>query len=273
MAKKFKRPENRKLTPQAQRVLYLLDKLWHGNKAAMARDLNLSTSVVNQVEYGIHSPGTKFLEALSKYPGINAEWIRTGEGVAEIEHGNQSTSLPLTDQPLPGRPEDYLERFTGRYELMISQWGGSSRYLWKVRAYDAKVLKRDYEINTGDLILVETDPKLLANPSYVSGRLVIYTSKESSAGHVKIGRAHAHTLVSNQVTIEIEAPAEKSQDDQFSSPVAQKHDRSLRFEMMNPQSPADSESETRNDPTLSDRSNSDISTIHGVCLLLVRSEF
>ena len=51
------------------RTRWLLEKLWDGNRSAMAKSIGLSHTVINKVALGDREPGKAFLTALSKDGG------------------------------------------------------------------------------------------------------------------------------------------------------------------------------------------------------------
>ena len=63
-----------------ERVKFLLDYRWRGNQREMARDLSVSQGLISKIVNGVQGPGKRFLHALARQTGVNAEWVLGGVG-------------------------------------------------------------------------------------------------------------------------------------------------------------------------------------------------
>lgn len=167
-----------KRSPETERVMLVLERLWAGNKTAMARDLGVSTSLINKVAYGERSPGRKLLNALANHPTVDEIWLLTGQGEPftdknRVQIGSSSSLLPVADHVLPGSPDKHQAHFVTRIDLLSAEWARPSRYLLRVGSGWSIVQEAGSRIAAGDLLLVETEPIWVENPAVLPGKLVV----------------------------------------------------------------------------------------------------
>lgn len=194
MARKRRATDESALTPEAKRVVHLLNALWDGNRAAMGRELNLSHGVVNQVCYGRHAPGRKFLNALAAHPKVNPEWLLRGEGQplkAQMEQPSTAVagSLPVLDYILPGPPADHPAYVIGTMQILSPDRVRSSRYLLRVQPHFPIMDDSQEKVAAGDLLLVETESIWINHLPVLSGRLVTIDIGADGMEDLQLGRA------------------------------------------------------------------------------------
>src|SRR5262245_16070188 len=65
---------------ETARVRLILDSVFNGNQTRMAEQVRASQSMISKVARGERAPGRPLLETLARLPGINSDWVLSGEG-------------------------------------------------------------------------------------------------------------------------------------------------------------------------------------------------
>jgi hypothetical protein len=68
------------MSPAAERVKWLLNKLWAGHQTRMADDIGVNQSSIGNVIHGRREPGRAMLMSIASVPLVNPAWLLTGEG-------------------------------------------------------------------------------------------------------------------------------------------------------------------------------------------------
>ncbi|MBN8820785.1 MULTISPECIES: helix-turn-helix domain-containing protein [unclassified Spirosoma] len=94
----------------AKRLEEVLDLL-KLNKNAFAREIGVSSTVINGIVSGMHNPGPKVLGAInSRFPEINTDWI--SNGIGQIQRSEGSTK-PTDNESFGNQViERLLDEFT-----------------------------------------------------------------------------------------------------------------------------------------------------------------
>jgi hypothetical protein len=166
MVKKIK--ENPDTNTIPGRIVWLLEKLWHGSMTAMAKDIGLHPSSIGNVVHGRRAPGREILTAVGAHALVNSEWLMhgTGKPIRTDESDTVEIGLPIASRPFAGLPSqnpDALEEVLFPVSRRLHR---PSRY-W-VRIGDGNPFTHDdqLKIAAGDMVLFEPEqerwPKALA---------------------------------------------------------------------------------------------------------------
>lgn len=162
---------DRASTPDAtrDRVKYVLTYLWRGNQREMARAIGVSQGLISKVVHGQQGPGRRLMSALAEYPGINAEWIRTGTGqpLPLPDEG----SLPIASVLLPGPPLRHPHLLSGIRHPVARAYERPTRYWLWVPAASPLLAEPGLSLLVGDLLLMEADADWTGRPTQIAGRL------------------------------------------------------------------------------------------------------
>lgn len=155
----------------AQRVTWLLDALWGGNRSAMAADIGVTHSVLAKIALGQQGPGRRLMDAIAEHEKVNAVWLNTGEGepllASRKKDVAQGWPVPIARQLLPGLLDDHRELLTDDFFPVAGTHYRNSRY-WLRLLGDQPVTKtRRTSLDAGDLLLMETDPRYWRDPQAI----------------------------------------------------------------------------------------------------------
>lgn len=149
-----------KLSDTAQRVDWVLKKVWSGSQTKMAAEIGVSQSAISNVVTGRQQPGRKFLAAVASKSLINSTWLITGEGDPLITQGPESSrrALYVARSLFDGYPEDHGDQLGNMQEVPM-RFYRPSRY-WIEVPTGCPLTKFDsLKIAVGDFVLFEPDAK------------------------------------------------------------------------------------------------------------------
>lgn len=180
MKKKESRPKaqnaalGRESTP-SQRVTWLLDNIWNGNRSEMARAIGVTHSVLAKVAAGTQSAGRRLLGAIASHPKINPAWLLNGQGEPLlVESGLGPTDgwpVPISTQLLFGTPEKHRDLLNGEHFSLAGSQYRVSRYWLRVSPNDAIVEHPFIKVRPYDLLLMETDSSWWQDPMQFDQRI------------------------------------------------------------------------------------------------------
>ncbi len=163
------------LTSLGGRIEHVLKVVWSGNQRRMAADLGCSQALISLVVRGEQAPGPKLLEALSKDPRINVDWLL--HGVGELLSRPSPTTVaaewlvPVARSILPGLPGEYAGAFSGIHVSLPACYRSPTRYLTQIQLDDLVVRAHTAKVAAGDYMLLEADRKLWrTNPRVLHGK-------------------------------------------------------------------------------------------------------
>ncbi len=149
-----------KLSEAAQRLKWVLKKVWSGSQTRMAADIGVSQSAISNVITGRQQPGRKLLAAVASNSVINSTWLVTGEGdplITQItEPGRRA--LYVVRRLFEGHPEDNGDCLGTMLEVPI-RFYRPTRYWYEVAPGSPLTSYGDLGIRKGDFVLFEPDPK------------------------------------------------------------------------------------------------------------------
>lgn len=145
-----------------ERIIWLRDHLWHGNQAEMAKATDVPPGTLSNIVRGNRPAGPRVIEKIAKYPGVNASWLRSGEGPALPDSARvvapDGITVPVAIGLLPGSPGDHLTHLTTRREQVPAMYCRASVYaIEAASAFDAEALIVN-RFSPKDLLVVDTDP-------------------------------------------------------------------------------------------------------------------
>lgn len=149
-----------KLSDTAQRVEWVLKKVWSGSQTKMAAEIGVSQSAISNVVTGRQQPGRKFLAAVASKSLINSTWLITGEGDPLITQGPESSrrALYVARTLFDGYPEDHGDQLGNMLEVPM-RFYRSSRYWIEVQTGCPLTKFDSLKIAVGDFVLFEPDAK------------------------------------------------------------------------------------------------------------------
>jgi hypothetical protein len=151
------------------RVVFLLRYRWSNNQTKMAGDLGVTQSLVSKIVNGDQRPGSRFIAALARQPGISAKWLL--EGGDPPTHFFATGTLPVSRAILPGPPIDYPELVTGERFPVASAFDRPSRYWLSIQTGSPLLQVDSARLLIGDLLLVETVVEWTRNLELLLGRI------------------------------------------------------------------------------------------------------
>lgn len=184
-----------------ERIIWLRDHLWHGNQAEMAKATEVPPGTLSNIVRGNRPVGPRVIEKIAKYPGVNANWLRSGEGPALPDSArvvaSDGITVPVAIGLLPGSPGDHLTHLTTRREQVPAMYCRASVYaIEAASAFDAEALILN-RFSPKDLLVVDTDPGNWKSTSLpLDNRLCVLERKgfELSLSRVRSGRSSKGTF-------------------------------------------------------------------------------
>lgn len=150
----------RSSTP-SERVLWLLNALWNGNRSEMARSVGVTHSVLTKIAAGQQNPGRRLLAAVASHPKVNPGWLLSGEGEPILADSGSAPEegwpVPIANQVLPGQLSDHRSLLTGESFPVAGAFYRQSRYWLKVMPSEAIAQTNRSGVEPYDLLLMETD--------------------------------------------------------------------------------------------------------------------
>ena len=168
------------LTTLGGRFEYLLQHGWGGRQREMAADLGVSQGLISKVARGEQAPGPKLLDALAALPRVNETWLYTGNGEPLVPPPNppkvQDYDLPVARRLLPGPVGRHSDLLTDDRYPVAASLHSESCYWYEVQAGDLILDEVAQKVEVGDLLLMETDPKLCRDRLVVLGKRCVVRS-------------------------------------------------------------------------------------------------
>ena len=175
----------------SQRVAWLLDVMWGGNRSEMARAVGCSHSVLTKIAAGQQAPGRRLLAAVASHPKVNPAWLLAGEGEPLLAERQDTPAegwpIPIAKQPLPGPPDQYRSLLAGENFPVAGAFYRSSRYWLEVQRSEPIVRSSLQRVEDGDLLLMETDKSWRKQVTLVDDHVcVVQISSDKGEDH-KLG--------------------------------------------------------------------------------------
>ncbi|MCY2994786.1 MAG: hypothetical protein NTY19_44030 [Planctomycetota bacterium] len=139
-----------------KRLNELCERLWAGNKAQMAADIDVSPSLLSKVLQGGQSPPGKLIENVARDPRVNLAWLLRGEGLPTDQEPLQAMAMPISKQVLPGPPEKHVGSLSGESYAVAAHLYRQTRYWLEVQPGES-VLRAELGIKVRDLLLMDTN--------------------------------------------------------------------------------------------------------------------
>jgi len=146
----------------ADRVLQLLADVWGNNQRRMAEEIGCSQAAISNIVTGKFLPGKRLLSLIAAHRDVNEEWLMQGKGSPRRQQV-KSPELPISQQPLPGPPDQYPQMLTGETYRIPHEDYSPKRYWLELLPTDPAVAHRSQKMSEGDLILIDTDPIRLSD--------------------------------------------------------------------------------------------------------------
>jgi hypothetical protein len=174
-----------------ERMQLIAERVWHGNQARMADELDVSPPVISRVLSGKQPPTGKLLAALlRRHPEVNLHWLLSGQGEPFVEPGGAAGGgrlRPVVDKLLPGPPKEHPGLLSGLGYPVAAAFDAPSRYWYRVPD-GAAVLKAPEQVDSDDLLLVETDERWTRRWGDVIGKFCAFRRGKGRRERILLGK-------------------------------------------------------------------------------------
>ena len=167
----------------AERVTWLLDSVWNGNRSEMARSVGVTHSVLAKIAAGQQDPGRRLLSAVASHPKVNPAWLLTGVGapLLAVDDAGPSSGwpVPIATQLLPGQVADYRTLLSADTFPLAGAFYRPSRYCYRLSRHSPLVKSSRPRFAEGDLLLLETDSAWWFDEEMVDDKFCVVRTKQS----------------------------------------------------------------------------------------------
>jgi len=176
-------------TSLAERVRWLLEDYWKGNRKKCADDIGVNPTYISRVATETNNPGTDLLEKFAEKPFINTRWLLTGHGTPYLSADQQfptSWTLPVVGELPNGQirqPSSLLARH--HKEIDVANYS-ISRCWTQLTISDELAHRGDFGFLVGDYILWETDPEYWRELSIFERRPAVVINKKTNQPEIKV---------------------------------------------------------------------------------------
>lgn len=142
------------LRTPAERVGWLLQHHWAGDRSRMAKDNGLTYTAIVKVVTGQQEPGRRLLAKLVEHSDVNAAWLLAGRGYAFGD-----ASIPVTRTVglgMPGPEQTVADSPSTGIRGIYSP----TRYWLQIQRDHPLVQDEMQKVQPGDRLLMETDRDL-----------------------------------------------------------------------------------------------------------------
>ena len=190
----------------SERIAWLVDSRYYGNKSAMASTIGFSHTIVSRVIRGAN-PGPRLLDAIVKQLHVDSTWLRTGLGQPFVDLANNSTnSMPVTTLLLPGPPQHHQDKLT-HWITVPEIISSSSRYWLTLLSAQPIVRQSSSGFRSGDKLLMETDPaKFPAESDLHSSLCVVQIAESGDELKLTTVQYHPASFDNGDARLEAETP-------------------------------------------------------------------
>lgn len=179
------------------RVVWLLENVWRGNRSEMARAIGVTHSVLTKIAAGQQNAGRRVLGAIASHPKVNPTWLLTGDGepllAAASEPGTEGWPAPIFRQLLQGTPAENRGLWSGESFPLPGGLHRESRYWLKILPNNPILTHPFARIRPYDLLLMETDPVWWKADGVLDERICAVVPRGSEGPELAIVRFHAET--------------------------------------------------------------------------------
>ena len=148
-----------KLSATAERVDWVLKKVWGGSQTRMAEEIGVSQSAISNVVTGRQEPGRRFLALVASNSLINSTWIITGQGDPLVTLGSEAgrRAAYVARRLFEGRTDEHGDCLGHMLEVPLPFYR-PSRYWLQIDGASPLTEVEQLKIAVGDIILFEPDP-------------------------------------------------------------------------------------------------------------------
>ena len=168
------------------RVVWVLNNVFHGRQRRMADALGISQSQLSRIASGQLGPSPEILDAVARLPGINPEWVLHGEGEPLLPPTRGT--LPVSPFVLPGPPLTCSHLLSGSRHMVAEALDRDTRYWLQVQDSWPLVKAVEWKISPGDLLLMETTHDWTGRLDLGLGRLCGVRVRPQSPTPYEVGR-------------------------------------------------------------------------------------
>ncbi|WP_162136370.1 helix-turn-helix transcriptional regulator [Zavarzinella formosa] len=159
------------MSSSCDRVIKVLGQLFGGNQARMSGAIGVSPSLLNKVIRRAHPPSEDLLRRIADLSGLNQHWVMTGE--PPMFTTPPSDTLPVSEALLLGSPSENAALLSGGHYGVMPDFARASCYYHRVRADSPFVQLLGGEYRPDDLLLFETDRRVIASLMQTKPRLCL----------------------------------------------------------------------------------------------------
>jgi hypothetical protein len=165
------------LSPEAHRVLHVLELFFGRNQTKLAAAVGCSQAAISRIVAGKQEPGTKVLAGVAAIPGIDAQWALHGIGrrPGPTQRAFQMEGLlPVLNDVASKMTAELQRTMSSEQRIVASPDFSPTRYFLRASEKSDLVADPIAKVMPGDLLLVEADASRWAgNPVYLDGRTCI----------------------------------------------------------------------------------------------------
>jgi len=184
--RKISKKASRPLSPEADRVHYVLWTLFGGSQTAMAASVGASQSAISRVMSGKQAPTEKMMRSLAALAGVDKRWALEGiGGCPETPEPRLASEpfLPVVDEFVAKMSADRQRDVSSERRTIAPSDYRPTRYFFRVSGLSVLTQVPELRIVPADLLLVETDVnRWEENPTYLNGRVCV-TSSDGGPGN------------------------------------------------------------------------------------------
>ncbi len=186
-----RRDDKQEADQLTERMVLVAERIWHGNQARMADELNVSPPVISRVLTGQQQPTGKLLAGLlSRRPELNLHWLLTGQGEPFLDPSvpvGGGRFRPVVDHLLPGPPGEHPGLLSGLGYPVAEAFHSTTSYWYRVPTA-APVVGSSEKVAADDKLLIECGAKFTRRLAAVLGKLCAFRVVTGRRQRVVLGK-------------------------------------------------------------------------------------
>lgn len=176
------------------RVIWLLNSLWGGNRSAMAGELGFSHAAIVKIVQGEREPGRGMLASVASHPKVNPKWLMEGTGEPLLDKQSQlSTAVwarPISRDLLSAAPGE-VEKLSASDTFQLGVEGPS--YFYRCAGNEPIALDDNERVAPDDLFLMVPVPQeAREDPRFFDGRVCAVRRTTGNGSTLLLARIRCH---------------------------------------------------------------------------------
>ena len=177
-----------------ERVVWLLNNVWRGNRSAMAADLGFSHAAIVKLVQGEREPGRGMLAALASHPKVNPTWLMEGTGEPLLDKQSQWSAAvwarPISRDLIAAVPSEVEKLLASdRFQLGVNGPG----YFYCCAGNEPISLDENEKVLPDDLFLMVPVPQeAREDPRFLDGRICAVRRSTGTGSTLLLARIRCH---------------------------------------------------------------------------------